>query len=95
MFCLPLGVASLGRVTGRKPTLQSLFGLHLLGRAQPVIPPTAKSLLMFLNIIAWGPQVTLSLSFRLISMFMNILARSPHVKKEVHDKNKLARIFKI
>ena len=31
--------------------------INLLGGAQPVIPPNLYS--MFMNIIAWGPQVTI------------------------------------
>ena len=34
--------------------------MSLLGRAQPVIPPNLYSALMFMNIIAWGPQVNMS-----------------------------------
>ena len=41
------------------PSTVQATGLHLLGRAQPAIPPNLYSLL-FMNIKAWGPQPQVS-----------------------------------
>ena len=54
MFAEPHGFPVVGIAVFARCTASSA----LLGRAQPVIPTNLYSSSLFINIIAWGPQVS-------------------------------------